>query len=50
MDLCKFEDGYFRHLFKSKNLLLKFFLKKRLKGQHSLQDDGAKQLAEKQVA
>lgn len=45
MDLCKLEDGYLQHLFKSKNLLSKlpkFFPKKRLKGQHSLQDDGAK--------
>lgn len=53
VDLYKLEDGYFQHLFKSKNLLPKlpqFFPKKRLKGQHSSQDDGAKQLAGKQVA
>lgn len=53
MDLYKLEDGYFQPLFKSKNLLSKlpnFFPKKRLKGQHSLQGDGAKQLAGKQVA
>lgn len=53
VDSYKLEDGYFQHLFKSKNLLPKlpqFFPKKRLKGQHSSQDDGAKQLAGKQVA
>lgn len=53
MDLCKLEDGYLQHMFKSKNLLLKlpeFFPKKRPKGHHSSQDDGAKQLAGKQVA
>lgn len=52
-DLCKLEDSYFQHLFNSKNLLSKFpkfFPKKRLKGQHSSQGDGAKQLAGKQVA
>lgn len=45
VNLCKLEDGYLQHLFKSKNLLTtlpKFFPKKRLKGQHSLQGDGAK--------
>lgn len=49
MDICELEDVYFQLLFKSKKLLSKlpkFFPKKRLKGQHSSQDDGAKQLLE----